>query len=89
VTCAHRGEDEEGGGKEDEDEDEEARRQRRRARRAERDHSAVMHRRVFNEGLNTLSPGMPMLRGQSDLNARLPFIHRVRCFLGRRVMDVD
>lgn len=60
------------------DEDEERQRQRRRARRADRDHNALLHRRVLNEGLAEESPSMPLLRGQSDLNARLPFIHTVR-----------
>lgn len=59
------------------DEDEERQRQRRRARRADRDHNALLHRRVLNEGLAEESPSMPLLRGQSDLNARLPFIHTV------------
>lgn len=68
-------------GAEDDDEgsnDEERQRQRRRARRADRDHNAVLHRRVLNEGLAQQSPSMPLIRGQSDLNARLPFIHTVR-----------
>ncbi len=69
-----------GTGDEDEDgegtDDEEERRRRRKARRAERDHNALLHRRVLNEDLTDLSPGI-CLRGQSNLNERLPFIQSV------------
>jgi len=66
-------EDEDGEGTDDE---EERRRRRRKARRAERDHNALLHRRVLNEDLTDLSPGI-CLRGQSNLNERLPFIQSV------------
>lgn len=72
-------------GDESADEDHEARRRRRKARRAAREQGALIHRRVLNADLEE-SPGLPMIPGQSDMGARLPFIQSVR---GRDVLVVS